>query len=427
MATSALAAVASLAYGILVARWFGASGRGHVVAFMYWPMLVTMVAMMGVPTATTYYAAHRSDDAGEIIGTGAAVTAATGTAWMVVIAASIPILVGDGPPEVVTAARLFATTIVLHAVVGSAHHPLRVLGRNTSWNAVRLLVAGTPLLALLPLVALSSRDLVSYAALMVVLRAVALVVTFRLVASVVRIRFGRRWVKPLLAYGVPTVLAGLPALLNFRIDQAFLLRLVSDADVGNYAAAVAWAQSVPVVTDVVVFMILPRVASLAGSRRLAEYDHLMRFSVLVMTVVVVPITLVSPWLVPLVFGEEFRLAGRLSLVMVPGAGLLALVAISEEMLRADHKLRGPLIAQVTGLVTTVVALFVVVPWAGVWGAAVVSAAAYLLVSTLLGFFLHGMGLPVGAPFLLPRRRQVVALRGLPGALLDDLRGRASRS
>ncbi|MHB1138769.1 MAG: oligosaccharide flippase family protein [Microthrixaceae bacterium] len=403
--TNGSSAVGSLVFGIVAARWFGASLRGQVVAVMYWPTLIAVLAMLGVPTATTYYAAHEHDQAGSIIGTGMAMMALTGALCTVAVALLAPALVGDTSPQVVAAARLFSLSILLTVVVNVAYHPLRVLGHMAAWNGIRLVIDLTPLTALVLLMVVSSRQLVTYAALMLAVQAAVMVVVLATVCRTTRVRVSRSWIRRLLLYGLPTVFASLPALLNFRIDQAFLVRLVSSAELGNYATAVGWSQAVLVVTNVINYLVLPRVARLRGGERLAEYDHLLRFSVLLILLVAVPLTLVSPVVVPFLFGSEFAEAGRLALVLVPAAGLLGLIALSEEVLRADHQLRGPLLSQVTGVIVTVAALFVAVPLAGVWGAAVVSLVAYLLVLGVLGWFLRMIGLPATSPFLVPHRRQ----------------------
>jgi len=420
-------AISSLLFGIVAARWFGASTRGQVVAFMYWPTLIAVLAMLGVPTATTYHTAHDHDEAGPIIGTGMAMMAVTGTVCALLVAALAPVLVGDGAPDVVVAARLFSISILLTVIVNAAYHPLRVLGHFTAWNLIRLLIDASPFVALLLLIAASSRRLVEYAGLMLAVQGAAMIIALAVVRRHARLRFRSSWLKPLLLYGLPTVLATLPALLNFRVDQAFLVRMVSSAQLGNYAAAVGWSQAVLVVTNVITYMVLPRVARLKGAERLAEYDHLLRFSLLLMTTVVVPLTLVSPVVVPLLFGSQFEEAGRLALVLVPSAGLLGIITISEEVLRADHKLRGPLLSQVSGVVVTVVALLLVVPWAGVWGAAAVSAFTYLVVCGVLSWYLRVVGLPLGAPFLLPHRRQWEALIDLPRALAGRVGRRSAES
>lgn len=407
--TNGASAVGSLVFGIAAARWFGASARGQIVAVMYWPTLIAVLAMLGVPTATTYYAAHDHDEAGSIIGTGMAMMAVTGAICSVAVAALAPFLIGDAAPEVVAATRLFSISILLTVVVNVSYHPLRVMGHMTAWNVIRLLIDLTPLGALVALMFVSSRALVTYSGLMLGIQAAVMVVALAIVCRSARIRVHRSWTKRLILYGLPTVLATLPALLNFRVDQAFLVRLVSSAQLGNYATAVGWSQAVLVVTNVINYLVLPRVARLRGAERLAEYDHLLRFSVLLIVLVVVPLTAVSPVVVPVLFGPEFAEAGRLALVLVPSAGLLGLIAVSEEVLRADHKLRGPLISQVTGVAVTLAALFVVVPWAGVWGAALVSLFAYIIVCGVLGWFLRDVGLPLSAPFLVPRRRQWQAL------------------
>ena len=421
LATNGLSAVVSLVFGILAARWFGATGRGQVVAFMYWPSLLTVAALLGIPTATTYYSAHSPEEAGPIIGTGASSVALSSLGTAGLLALLAPVLVGDTSAEVITATRIFSISIVLVGLLNVTYHPLRPLGHMVAWNGVRLLIDSTPLIGLGVLIALSSRYLPSYALVLIGVQSVVLVIGLAAVLRNVHLGVARIWFKPLIKYGIPTVLATLPALLNFRVDQAFLVRMVDRDELGNYATAVAWSQSMLIVTNMVNYLVLPRVAPLVGGARVREYDHLLRMSVLLITLVVVPMTVLSPWLVPLLFGADFELAGRLCLIMVPAAGLLGLTVITQEALRAEHLLRGPLVSQLLGLGVTAVAVLVLVPILGAWGAAVASVVTYAAVALVLSGYLRTLGLQRGAPFLWPHARQFRALGRIPTDLIAMVR------
>lgn len=315
----------------------------------------------------------------------------------------------------VTASRIFLVGVPVTAVVNAAYHPLRVLGRIWQWNAIRVLIDLTPLIALTLLVVSSSRELVPYATALLGVRVAVGCMALLTVARAVGMKVVSFRVRPLVTYGLPTVLATLPALLNFRVDQAFLLRMVDAAELGNYAVAVAWGQAMVILANVIVYMVLPRVAGLAGERRLAEHGHILRLTTLFIVAVGVPFTLISPVAVPILFGGQFDLAGRLSVVMVPAAALFGMSAVAQEILRAEKRLKGPLFAQITGLVITFGAILVLVPLIGAWGAAFASLGAYAVVIGVLAWHLRRMGLPRGAPFLLPRGEEFATVRSLAGS------------
>lgn len=409
LVVSILSSGIALVYGIVAARWFGASGRGDVVAFMYWPALLGAIGPLGVPVAVGYYVAHEPDETGAVAGTGLAVAAALGFVASVISFAISPFALGDYSGEVLTAARIFSIIGLLIAATTAAHFPLRVMDRNVSWNILRGFTAAMPLVALIGVMVIDSRSLDRYSITLVAAQAVGMIAAVAVLARSTRLRFSKRWVKPLLRYGVPTMLSTLPLLLSVRLDQAFLIRETSRADLGNYAAAFAWSRAVPAATEFVVFMALPRLSALRGEERLREQDHLLRLAVLLTLAVAVPLALVSPFVVPLLFGEQFRLAGQLSLVLVPAAGVLGLASLSEEILRADRKLRTPIVAQLVGLVVAVGGLALAVPLVGTWGAALISLLTYVVVCGVLGVALRSLGLPLLSPFLLPRRRQFDAV------------------
>jgi O-antigen/teichoic acid export membrane protein len=87
----------------------------------------------------------------------------------------------------------------------------------------------------------------------------------------------------------------------------------------------------------------------------------------------------TPTLLPVIFGAEFRAAIPVALVMVFAGAVEAMNAVGAECLRGVGRPRAVLAAECVGLAVTVVALPVLVPMAGIIGAACASLLSYTVI------------------------------------------------
>ncbi len=127
----------------------------------------------------------------------------------------------------------------LQPLIGVTLHPWRGLGRITLWNILRTTVDLVPLVYLIVVVVLGSRDFTTLVGVQVGLLVVICVV------SVMTWRGrGLAWrarsVAPVLGYGLPTALAVIPFSFSFRIDQAFLANNQTANALGQYVVAASW-------------------------------------------------------------------------------------------------------------------------------------------------------------------------------------------
>ncbi len=115
--------------------------------------------------------------------------------------------------------------------------------------------------------------------------------------------------RQLVIFGAFTGLAGFISYFNYRVDQLLVIALDSEAGAGLYAQAVRIAEALWLFSTAIA------VASYAavGSTTRAESSRItaqgVRHTLLIVTVLAVPIAVVAPWLLRFLFGEEFGAAG----------------------------------------------------------------------------------------------------------------------
>lgn len=186
-------------------------------------------------------------------------------------------------------------------------------------------------------------------------------------------------------YGISTVLMR----LNYRIDL-FILSLtvmqISNSHLGNYSVGVNFANMLWQVPIALSWAVFSRGVNTTDRAAFAQKTaRLSRFGLAVGTPAAIATFLVAPWILPLVYGPDFKVAAECTQILLPGIVAFFVARTLEADLHA--KGRPLLVAAVMGpvVVANIVLNLLWVPETGVWapargvyGAAWASTATYLL-------------------------------------------------
>jgi O-antigen/teichoic acid export membrane protein len=373
----ASAAAAGLG-GIIVARALGPELRGEYAAVTAWFGVALMAGGMGQPAALCFHVAHDPGQARGYVATSRAMMLVTGTAALAGGILLAPVL-AHGYPGLTVAYRIaFAASII--AFVG-ASYTFSLQARNLRWwNTVRV---SQPVLSLVLLAVLWRLRLLTLTAALVVL---ALTMLIQLGWAYYRCRSaglapGRaqaRLVRPLAGYGIAQIAALTPATVNAQLDQLVLSQAVPPAALGRYAIAVTCTMLPIPLVSAIGNVAFPR---LAARRRVDGLAGRIQWLGIVgsgcaAAAILVPLALVAPWLIPLVFGPRYAGVVPLLWILTPAGVFLACNQVTGDVLRGRK--RPLVVARAEGLaaVFTVILLVALLPVAGVYGAAIASAVAY---------------------------------------------------
>jgi O-antigen/teichoic acid export membrane protein len=364
--------------GVILARVVGPTVRGEYAAITAWFGIVLMVGGMGQPAALCFYVARDPLRSCNYVATSRAMMLTTGALALTAGELLAPVL-ARGNAEVAMGYRLaFSASVV--AFVG-ASYTFSLQARDLHrWNVVRLL---QPLLGLIAIGALACLKLLSlYAALIAlgVTMLIQLVWAYRCcrVTGLApgRLQAGLIW--PLATYGTAQIAALTPAVLNANLDQLVLSQTVASADLGRYAVAVSLT-SLPIpLVSAIGNVAFPR---LAARRVVNEATRRLQLLAVLGSAglaagMLVPLAAVAYWMIPLVFGANYRGAVPLLWILSPGAIFLACGQVVGDLLRGRNHPTVVAWAQGLAAVFTVVMLLALLPLIGVAGAAVASTVAY---------------------------------------------------
>ncbi len=201
----------------------------------------------------------------------------------------------------------------------------------------------------------------------------------------------------MLSYGLPAALSLIPQTLNLRMDQMLMAAFLAPANLGQYVVAVSWSAAASPIINAVGPVLFPSMSALSNPTKKTTLLKavLPRFLILASAATFI-IAILTPFMIPLLFGEEFRPAILPAIVLVFANTFLSSNSLCSDALKGMGDTRKILAADLTGLGVTVVLLLTFIPRFGIMGAALASLAAYFCVSILLAYFIwsHYHNLPV---------------------------------
>lgn len=371
--------------GVIIARAVGPTVRGEYAAVTAWFGVAVMVGGMGQPAALCFYVARDPLRAPDFVATSRTMMMATGVLSLAASMTLVPLL-ARGNAGVAAGYRIAFGAMII-AVVG-ASYTYALQARDISrWNVSRTV---QPLLSLIAILALWRLRLLTLDVAIVVLAATMLTQLGWAYwscrhAGLVPGHARTDLVRPLAVYGAAQIAALTPGFLNQQLDQLILSQAVPPADLGRYAIAVSLTLLPLSVVSAIGHVAFPKLASerevTATTRRLQRSAMLGSAGLAI--AMLVPLAVTAPWLVPLVFGAAYRGAVPLIWILTPGSIFLTCGQVIGSLLMGRGYPTVVAWAQSLAAVFTVIMLFTLLPFLGVYAAAIASTVSYGVMTVIM--------------------------------------------
>jgi O-antigen/teichoic acid export membrane protein len=219
-----------------------------------------------------------------------------------------------------------------------------------------------------------------------------------------------------ISFGTKGYAANALQLVSYRLDLFVLSAVASSAVLGSYSLAVALTSLLWLLPRAVSDVLFPRIARLTGDddvarREIVETKSVRHVSLVTMVSAVLFVPGVELLLVP-IFGEEYRPAVNLGLILLPGAAAIGLSAVLMATVVGRGKPMYSLYGALAITPLTVLLYVTLIPWLDADGAAIGSTISYLC-SFALALWLYrrvtGRRL---SPALIPTRSEIADLVAL---------------
>ena len=196
---------------------------------------------------------------------------------------------------------------------------------------------------------------------------------------------------PLFQYGLRAMPGSVSTLLNNRLDQLVIAPIVSLGDLGLYAVAAGFSFAPAVLPMSMSARAFATVEKDADRGRQASAATAIRRGILVAALAAAGLAVVTPVLVPLLYGSAFTGAIVPTIILLGGSVAWGGQLVAAQCANALGQPSYSSIAEVTGVLVTVVGLVIFVPPYGIIGAAFVSLAAYVIRLVVTLFLLRREG------------------------------------
>lgn len=335
LSLNAIFVASGLISGVLIARVLGPEARGVLASGIFWPTVFSAMARCGIDEAVIWRYNQRGADSKVVLGTAIAITLLASAGTSATAALLLPALLGHKGDTALTLALVYAVTWVpvnnLNVVLtASEQAEMRFLRANTRR-------VGPTIVYCLIVIALWLTELPSVAA----------IVTAMVVGELIVLGFGetaglrclnvasRNEAAKLLKIGLRFHAGGLAALISNNIDRAVVVTYLQNDDIGQYVIAWTYATvGFTLLGAVVAFVLVPHIAASGNSEetRRVLTTVLRRTNCAVIGLASVG-ALLAPFVVPSIFGGEYRPAVQVALPLIFAAAGQALRQIIVRALR----------------------------------------------------------------------------------------------
>jgi O-antigen/teichoic acid export membrane protein len=369
------------ATGVLLARWLGASGRGDYAAAMAFLGITLTAFELGLGSSVVYHVSRWRPNQADYVRTAASLLIPL-AAFAALAAALVGVLLFDESPARRAAFLVLPLSIVFCFAGAPASFALQSLNL-ARWNLVRIVAPLSFLLLLIGAHLLTSLDVALVVSLLSAAFAGQTALAWWLYhrATTDRGRLRRRYVRPLLRFGVLNMSSTAPNALNSRADQLVLAVLVPSAALGEYAVAVSLSVLAGPLVLAFGHVAFPGLAR--GEDVVNTIRTTIRGALVVSVLSLAGILAVGPFAIPLLFGSGYHSVTTILLVLAPGAAVVVVNQVLGDVLRGLGRPSAVAWCEGFGLIFTIGGLFLLVPRLGVMGAAATSTVTYLMVFALL--------------------------------------------
>ena len=315
-----LIVLVNIATGVITARLLGPEGRGQLASILLGLQIASLLAIVGLPASSIYHIKKNPEDRPRIVGSVFILAIFFGSIAAVIGWVAIPYWLDNLPPVIVAAAQFTVLLTPLLSLFQVTTPVLRARDGFAIFNAVRLL---PHTLTLLSLILLALNNLRS---------PVVISLTYSLTHIAILI-WPLLWIwrdcRPLLTQNSATI--GL--LLRFTgrslavdvantistyIDRILLVYLMAPSAVGLYVVAVNMAHPLKEIGWSIALVLFPKASGYERDQAIDISGLATRAGLLVMIAAGMPLVIIAPIFLRVLFGEEF----------MPAAPVFRLLAIA---------------------------------------------------------------------------------------------------
>jgi O-antigen/teichoic acid export membrane protein len=373
--------------GVIIARWLGTAAVGIIASLNVMVLLAVTIGNFGMPSSITYLVARDGTSARAVLRNAIAFGVAAGillAAAIVLIVWIDPQLMGEVPLALVVLACIALPFQMVSYLCLAVHLGLE---RIRSYNLLDLAMQAMTLVGAVTMIVVLQRGVWEFVAFGVAANVLMSVVIAGTAYAATQGSHGSMPImRELLRVGSRFFVALAAGIIILRGDLLIVNYFRPPAEAGVYAVATQASVLLQTIPAVISTMLFPRTSNAQDKGgettcRVTRHSAVLLF---LLCLAAVP----CAFLLPLLYGPEFKDVPCLFLLLLPGVFLLGLETIQVQHFTGLGLPRRIPAYWIVTLVFTIALDLVLVPRFGAWGAAAVSTAAYALIFVLVAHYFH---------------------------------------
>jgi len=380
--------IAGLLTSVVLSRKLGPAGFGVYSAILVLPLIVVSFAQLGMRASSIFHIGRKQYDPGEIA--GSVVIVLLMTSLLAILITSIGYLVMD--EESFTGLYIFLVLLSLPFRLAMAYFGGIFLGReqiNRS-NFINWFAEFLNLVAVLVFVWLLGWGIRGALLSLLVSQASITSWAFYVIKKDIgiRMKFHPEVMKSLLSMGVLFATSFGIIQLNYRIDILLLQQLSTMEEVGFYSLGVSIAEKLWQLPLAVGVVIMSRTANAEDQHMINLMTaRLVRVALLAVLLASVILFVISPWVVPAIWGEKFRQSIPTVQYILPGIIFISIYRVLNSRLSGIGKPQVSIYVFVPALILNILLNLWWIPQWGAFGAVMATNVSYTL-GTLVYIFVY---------------------------------------
>lgn len=369
----------SVVTSLVGARALGPAGRGDLLLITLWPLVIAMLIEIGLPNAYRYWMAKDPSRVSALFTNAIIYTLVLGAISFVIGDIFIPRLIGQRTDEVMMLVRVYMINIP-GVVLLNLMRGLLEGTRRFGWSgAARFIFFAVQATGFAILWFAGHLTVATATLTMIAAQTIAMTLAIVAVLRVLRPRWQPSWTefKTSMNYGMRDYAGVLADYTTLRVDQLMLGATATNAAVGLYLVAVRLSELTTFVAGAAADALMPEVArSGKDDEPEALLARMLRLTMYLNLIVLVPLWLLAPTMLRILFGPAFVEAASAFRWLLVAAIAWSASSIVIRGLQGFGYPGLTTIARFFSAGVSIVALIILLPRMGITGAAISSLIGY---------------------------------------------------
>jgi len=206
---------------------------------------------------------------------------------------------------------------------------------------------------------------------------------------------------PFISYNMVIYLGTFINFFNYRLDLWIVNQYLDKKNLSYYSLATNINQIILYVSVTIGTVMLPNLAKKNTEERIKTFSQISRFSFTFFIVLTVFAFFLSNFIIPFMYGEEFRNSIISFKILIPGILISSSTQLFATLMVASKENSVNIIATSAGLIFTILLDLILIPKYGINGAAIATSISYLIIfSITFSLFLRKLKFPLANYFII---------------------------